>query len=750
MLAIDEHRVRSHGSQLSYRMLDKVTAKMTFALVFPGRVVEVTATSQYQYLKFIYGLPILLDRPDLLCKPTKAEIPITMPLKEHEEHNDADFGAGFAPVRDREAGACLGLTMEQKIFAAVAHNDLVQLQVCLNAIGNRAFDLRNKGGLNLLDLAMERNHKKAIQLLESRGAHVTEDTKLVGRAPIKPVVIAHDKEPELPPHKMTPEEWELNYRTGLWLVEELIHEKCDWKALEGIHMDLEHGEKIRVPAVGFELDGHTGLNGLKMTADSSHMLKRLCKVLRVLSEVTHDLNLTPVTIHLTGFTNCAKPADAMNPFNVRKSTERARVVAQAIKKFKVGSTKIKMEGAGGTKPIDKDPSVNARVEIQLHVPPAWHEKKRLAVLVYTDPSVQEMLAKFRHESLVKEEEAPPPPPKRLPPNQCLLDLSMDQSPRGFGAFAPGFLALGEQVVTWKDGIRKEGGQVELCADVPPHMEVAVAEGEEPPMQSLIYKKKPSFGCEQVPWQFFGNAVPVRKNQIVTMSCWIKFIRKVPPIDTCNIGFKHHLPNVVTDGSWLDQCVPDEWQFVNTKYVVAESGMDLLLLIFDTAPGGQEVVFTDLRFGVEDAPSDEDYVEAFDPSKYVEDEADAEEEDTGEAASFEEIEKQVALEALAAREEKRKKYLNPSTGAAAAAADDTSEPDAQRFEGTEETKGEPEDDTPLGMDAETEELSNILDEAAAASMPSADPDAERIAIVDDESVVSGQDDIIHNTREEADY
>ena len=51
---------------------------------------------------------------------------------------------------------------------------------------------------------------------------------------------------------------------------------------------------------------------------------------------------------------------------------------------------------------------------------------------------------------------------------------------------------------------------------------------------------------------------------------------------------------------------------------------LLLLIFDTAPGGQEVVFTDLRFGVEDAPSDEDYVEAFDPSKYVEDEADAEE------------------------------------------------------------------------------------------------------------------------------
>lgn len=69
---------------------------------------------------------------------------------------------------------------------------------------------------------------------------------------------------------------------------------------------------------------------------------------------------------------------------------------------------------------------------------------------------------------------------------------------------------------------------------------------------------------------------------------------------------------------------------------------------------------------------------------------------------------------------------------------------------EEMKGEaPEDSTPLGeMDAETEELSNILDEAQAASMPSGD--AERIEIMDDESVISGQDEIIHNTREEADY
>lgn len=69
---------------------------------------------------------------------------------------------------------------------------------------------------------------------------------------------------------------------------------------------------------------------------------------------------------------------------------------------------------------------------------------------------------------------------------------------------------------------------------------------------------------------------------------------------------------------------------------------------------------------------------------------------------------------------------------------------------EEMKGEaPEDSTPLGkMDAETEELSNILDEAQAASMPSGD--VERIEIMDDESVISGQDEIIHNTREEADY
>lgn len=367
----------------------------------------------------------------------------------------------------------------------------------------------------------------------------------------------------------------------------------------------------------------------------------------------------------------------MNPFNVRKSTERARVVAQAVKKFKVGSTKIKLEGAGGTKPIDKDPSVNARVEIQLNVPPQWRSKKRLAVLVHTDEDIKAMLAKFRAEPPPS---APPPrpPPKRLPPNQCLLDLKMEKSPRGFGAFAPGFLALGEQVVTWKNGIRKEGGVVELCDQVPPHMEVPedkweVEKGKKvKPMQSLIYKKKPSFGCEQVPWQFFGNAVPVRKNQIVTMSCWIKFIDTVPPIGTCNVGFKHHLPNVVTDDAWLDQCVADEWQYVSTKYVVAESGMDLLLLIFDTCPGGQEVVFTDLRFGVEDAPRDEDYVEAFDPSKYVEDAADAEEVDTEKVGTFEEMEKQVAMEAATAREEKRRKYLNPSPGAKAV--DNMSEPD----------------------------------------------------------------------------
>ena len=84
---------------------------------------------------------------------------------------------------------------------------------------------RNKGGLNLLDLAYERNHTKCIKLLEMRGARRSEDTKFVGRKKIEPVVIAHEKEPELPPHKLTEEEWELCYKTGLWLIEEMLYAK---------------------------------------------------------------------------------------------------------------------------------------------------------------------------------------------------------------------------------------------------------------------------------------------------------------------------------------------------------------------------------------------------------------------------------------------------------------------------------------------------------------------------------------------
>ena len=146
-------------------------------------------------------------------------------MARHTSQTDDDFAGGFAPARDREAGACLGLTMEQKVFAAVAHDDQSQLELCLNAIGNRAFDLRNKGGLNLLDLAYERNHTKCIKLLEMRGARRSEDTKFVGRKKIEPVVIAHEKEPELPPHKLTEEEWELCYKTGLWLIEEMLYAK---------------------------------------------------------------------------------------------------------------------------------------------------------------------------------------------------------------------------------------------------------------------------------------------------------------------------------------------------------------------------------------------------------------------------------------------------------------------------------------------------------------------------------------------
>ena len=34
-----------------------------------------------------------------------------------------------------------------------------------------------------------------------------------------------------------------------------------------------------------------------------------------------------------------------------------------------------------------------------------------------------------------------------------------------------------------------------------------------------------------------------------------------------------------------------------EYIAKETGMDLLLLIFDTLPAGQELLFTDLRFTV---------------------------------------------------------------------------------------------------------------------------------------------------------
>uniref|UniRef100_A0A7S2CF65 Uncharacterized protein n=1 Tax=Octactis speculum TaxID=3111310 RepID=A0A7S2CF65_9STRA len=175
-------------------------------------------------------------------------------------------------------------------------------------------------------------------------------------------------------------------------------------------------------------------------------------------------------------------------------------------------------------------------------------------------------------------------------NLCLLDTSMRKTARGFGNLAPGFLAMGTHEACFEVEIAKNGGAAKYTDDTPAHLPSGT--------RSIRYMK--ARRDNQVKWQFFGNAVPLIKGQSVEMSCWIKFIDRVPP-PSINFGFKHHLPKVTVDCSWLSTLTANQWARVSTTYEATETCMDFLLLIFDSLPQGQVVVFTDLQFVVSSLP-----------------------------------------------------------------------------------------------------------------------------------------------------
>jgi len=77
---------------------------------------------------------------------------------------------------------------------------------------------------------------------------------------------------------------------------------------------------------------------------------------------------------------------------------------------------------------------------------------------------------------------------------------------------------------------------------------------------------------------------------VRVSCWIKFIDKVP---SKSYWFGFDFDEGKRHNDWVDQCKPDEWTWVSS---VAKLGTSDIAVIFNTVEGPQTIRMS--KFSIE--------------------------------------------------------------------------------------------------------------------------------------------------------
>lgn len=544
----------------------------------------------------------------------------------------------------KECYACLltnGADVLKVSTRAVTQDEVDMLKLLETEDPNFDLNVTNQGGETLLDLAIARRSKACRDFLRAKGASTCFDLTISKFMPKKTEATLTEvelrkvqslssqkyREVFLKAKKM------LEHEVSQTLGEELKH------AFKHIQTNSE-GVFITTPIL-FEA------GQIKVTPNGREIVNELKRFLTIL-DITARANwshLPYIKVQIVGHANTPSNIHSEETYNQSKEKElsfaRARAVMDAILvKGVLKHVKLVCQGRGGEEPLVEGGSTsNCRAEVSLELftkdvkdALVWHmlqgrehdynayekaikaaamQEKKVAEAEQTRALARETSQKELEAVLISPHVASISPESGKlseniegaleksqknhegalvqPCNLSLFSTASLSMPRGFGRFAPGFLVLGEQnTCLLEDGFTREGGSCRLSSDVP--------DGALSP-RSVLYTKH-SVGK----WQFFGNCVPLRRGQIVRMSCWIKFLDTVPP-PSVNFGFKRHLPHVEVDSSWLSNCIADLWILVEKQFLVEETGCDLLLLIFDTLPVGQALLFTDLSYFV--APQNPD-------------------------------------------------------------------------------------------------------------------------------------------------
>jgi hypothetical protein len=599
------------------------------------------------------GVPMVLtwdriwasDDPDTLA---------TVLDEDPDEATEAIFyGRLLEKSIEQGANSCYGLllshggSMLKAAARAVARDEVGTLQALI-ATKDLDVNAENSGRQTLLDLALSRKSKQCRDVLLSLNAKTVYDLSV---PPLNPKVEEGNLESEelARVRKISKAAGDELWRKGLYLLEhQLLEALGPEKPPTAMAPSLTGDDVTGKPNAVFDLSVPPlsfASGTATLAANAKPVVEDLTAILSALDAIIAAKwkRCPPLHVHVDGHTNITTTELAVKgspeaAWAKRMSWDRTRTVIDTIVlKRNFQHVTFTNKGHGGDKPVVAGGSpVNSRAEITISFQHArdavthhmaygkmgeeynaWcssieAEQAAAQAAIEAEEARRKLAADLkqkRDEELQKLMAAAPPPPDVVedpvdmeepfdaweevpegaliqPSNMSLFSTSRPVMPRGFGKLAPGFLTLGEQGVSLDgDGFQRGGGKACFVLDAPTKGALSA--------KCISYTKQVSGSAQ---WQFFGNAVPLRAGQIVRMSCWIKFIASVPP-PSSNFGFKRHLPHVEVDCSWVKDCKADTWTLVQKSFLVEETGMDLLLLIFDSLPQGQEVRFTDLAFYV---------------------------------------------------------------------------------------------------------------------------------------------------------
>jgi len=408
-----------------------------------------------------------------------------------------------------------------------------------------------------------------------------------------------------------------------------------------LHEDFEHFEK----------------NTTVISEEYEAVLKQVAEAMKFSSELAATWGLPDCKFTVEGHTNVHNEGSKKHSWHAQMSTDRANVVKKKLEDYGVKTAMLTSRGKGGAQPLFKRKSSgeiitsregsvepiadlrNARVEFPLagnDIPAAW--KEMLPELVLSSP-LREELDKYKYleqpisyfKQAAKEDAQIAPPTVQAPAaskastadgsleekaeeaksvvpsaaaaaastelNLCLFETDAPAAATAFGSgrLSNGFYFLGAANADLSGEISNTWGKAKI--------DKGSSGIEKPPRGAsstfvIQYESKQSSGKGK--WQFFGNMVPVRKGDRVRMSCWIKF-NKEKPRKTDDVGFKYHINNFQTPvklNDWLDDMVKGQWKKVESETpVLADTGLDFLMLNFDGMKSGNIVYFTDLKFTV---------------------------------------------------------------------------------------------------------------------------------------------------------